>query len=312
MNINKPPQTLLIYLVFLFVLFAKQSFANSVGLSYGQQDYQVSLTNSNVILKPMGSALSLSFDLSENWLLDFDYQQWQDEQPLQQSYEVSLDIQTFGGSLNYYADNWSYGLSYSRSDVDTEVNSNRRQSNFLSEEIISSSIGGSIGYGLVNGNWFYSALVSSLYSEWDFDKLELISSLPDQAMLAPQTRREKSAGNATSLSSSISLAHFWPIDVDRGIMLGALLSWHYLLSGDSVLISRNGRNVNTSRQNMNSQRTPANSSLNSISGDDSYGQFSVYASYDLSSSWSIGFDSSINIASDYNASTWSVSVGYLF
>ncbi|MBL4941463.1 MAG: hypothetical protein JKY81_07330 [Colwellia sp.] len=296
----------------LLSLFTKQSYANSVGLSYGQQEYQLALTDSTVVLKPMGSAVSLSLDLSENWLLDFNYQQWQDEQPFQQLSVVSLDSQTFGISVNYYVDNWSYAVSYSRSDVDTEVSSNRQQSNFRSEEIISSSIGGSVGYGLAKGNWFYSALVSSLYSEWDFDKQEGVTLLSEQAMLAPPIRVEKIAGNSTSLSTSVSVAHFWSIDAERGVLLGTLLSWHYLLSGDSVLISRNGRNVNASRQNTNNQRASANASLNTISGDDSYGQFSLYASYDLSPSWSIDVDSSINIASDYNARTWSISVGYLF
>ena len=315
MTVNNS-QTFLPYcLAMLLLCLAKPSLANSVGISYGQQDYQVSLPNSTVSLKPVGSAVSLTLDLGTDWLVDFDYQQWADEQSVNNQSDLTLDIETFGSSLTYFLNDWSFSTSYSRSEIDTEYTSTRRVANSLTENITAASIGGSVAYGQAIDNWFYSALFSGLYSRWDFDKLEVINNFSGSGSsdnIATLQREEKSAGNSTSLSASLSLAHFWPITAQRGILLGGLFSWHYLLSGDTVLISRNGRNFSSVSRNVYEQRTSSNAALNTISGDDSYGQITFYVSYDLTSSLSLEFDSSVNVASDYNVRTWSLGLGYLF
>ena len=323
MTVNNPQVLLPYCLAMLLLCWAKPSLANSVGISYGQQDYQVSLpTNSNVSLKPVGSAVSLTLDLGTDWLVDFDYQQWADEQSVNNQFDLTLDIKTFGSGLTYFLNDWSFSTSYSRSEIDTDYSGKRRVANSLTENITASSIGGSVAYGQAIDNWFYSALFSGLYSSWDFDKLEVINNLSGSGSNSDSgsgsdnvsilIREEKSAGNSTSLSASISLAHFWPITAHRGILLGGLFSWHYLLAGDAVLISRNGRNFSSVSRNIYDQRAQSNAALNTISGDDSYGQVSFYVSYDLTSSLSIEFDSSVNVASDYNVRTWSIGLGYLF
>jgi len=198
----------------LLLCWAKPSLANSVGISYGQQDYQVSLpTNSNVSLKPVGSAVSLTLDLGTDWLVDFDYQQWADEQSVNNQFDLTLDIKTFGSGLTYFLNDWSFSTSYSRSEIDTDYSGKRRVANSLTENITASSIGGSVAYGQAIDNWFYSALFSGLYSSWDFDKLEVINNLSGSGSNSDSgsgsdnvsilIREEKSAGNSTSLSASI-------------------------------------------------------------------------------------------------------------
>ncbi|PAJ74774.1 hypothetical protein CJF42_08830 [Pseudoalteromonas sp. NBT06-2] len=303
------------YIIPLFLLtLSSNSNATSISVSYGQQEYQVSLQNETVNLTPVGNAVSFSTNITDNLNLNLNlnYQNWQDDRNHENRVNAEVELTTIGTSLSYYLDNWSFSSNYSQSTVDTKISGLRREINFNNENIDSASLGGSIGYGFIKGDWFYGILVGGLYSDWDFNKYQIKDSNQDHKQ--SKITSEKSSGNSSIISTSLSTAYYLPFSNEKGLMLGGLLTWNYLISGDSVLISRNGKNVNTRPISRDTSRiTNSNSaSLNAISGDDNYGQFALYASYDLGPSWSLDIDASINIASDYDAYAWSVSLGYIF
>jgi hypothetical protein len=289
--------------------------ATNLNISYGQQEYQVNFQDETVTLNPNGKGAFFGTNLTDDLSLNLDYQTWQGDKNINNRFNTDMKLDTLGASLNYYLDEWSFSLNYSQYDIDTAVYDLKKAAQTRNENTESFSVGGSLGYGFSSGTWFYGVLVSGLYSEWDFDKSQIKGKIKSNK--APKILTEKSSGDSTSISSSLSAAHYWSLSENTGVMLGALLSWNYLISGDSVLISRNGRNINTGANQRNTSRgTGARATnataLNSISGDDSYGQLAVYISYDISSSWSVDLDSSVNFESDSDAFTSSVTLGYVF
>ncbi|NQZ12998.1 MAG: hypothetical protein HRT35_38120 [Algicola sp.] len=146
---------------------------------------------------------------------------------------------------------------------------------------------------------------------------------------APQSDllTEINSGDSSSISTSFSVARFWSLTENTGVLVGAILSWNHMLSGDSVLVSSNGRNIPPNRAGQGGNNAPAvagaaggnnfnragnNNGLSSVSGDDSYGQVSFYVSYDLTESVSVDFDYGVDIGTDENDAVWSVSLGYFF
>lgn len=295
----------------LFLLtISSHSNAASIDISYGQQEYQVTLQDETVTLTPVGNAISFSSNLTDDLSMGLNYQNWQDDKNYDNRINTAVELSTVGASLNYYLDNWSFSTNYSRSEVDTKISGLKRKQNVKNENIDSSSFGGSVGYGFAINDWFYGILISGLYSDWDFDKYQVKTQ--QEEGVPPKITTEKSSGDSSSISSSLSAAYYIPLENETGLMLGGLITWNYLVSGDSILISRNGRDVNTRPNNTARNSTANSAALNSISGDDSYGQFALYASYDINDAWSVDIDTSLNIASVYDAYTWSISLGYLF
>lgn len=300
------------FTILSFFLLAISNHANaaSIDISYGQQEYQVQLQDETVTLTPVGNAISFSANLTDDFSMGLNYQNWQDDKNFDNRVNTDVTLSTAGASLSYYLDNWSFSTNYSQSEVDTKISGLKRKQNIKNENIDSSSFGGSIGYGFAKNDWFYGLLISGLYSDWDFDKYQ-VKTKRDEG-IPKKVTTEKSSGNSSSISSSLSAAYYIPLENETGLMLGGLLTWNYLVSGDSALISRNGRNINTRKNGSPRNVTTNSAALNSISGDDSYGQFALYASYDINDAWSVDIDTSINIASDYDAYTWSISLGHIF
>jgi len=298
------------FLSLFFLAISSDSNAASIDISYGQQEYQVVLQDETITLTPVGNAISFSANLTDDLSLGLNYQNWQDDKNYDNRVNADVDLTTVGTSLSYYLDNWSFSTNYSQSEVDTKILGLKRKQNINNENIDSSSFGGSVGYGFAINNWFYGILISGLYSDWDFDKYQVKA--PQKEGDPEKVTTEKSSGNSSSISSSLSAAYYIPLKDETGLMLGGLLTWNYLVSGDSILISRNGRDVNTKPNGTTRNPTNNSAALNSISGDESYGQFALYASYDINDAWSVDIDTSLNIASVYDAYTWSVSLGYIF
>jgi hypothetical protein len=325
--------------VLLFVL-SGNSYGNSVNVSYGQLKQHVSFSDEAVTLKPIGPSVSLSFDLSDEWSLDLDYHNWQDDLTVNNNFTADSDLKTISTSVNYYKDSWSFSGSYSDSTDDTELVSVRRPTKkYSTEKTASKSFGGSVGYGWVSGNLFYNFSFGAQLSDWDSNMVQANTPVnpppppepppggggqgqPPPPPPEPQTNisTEVNSGDSTSASTSVSIARYWSLSEDTGVLLGTLLSWNYVLSGDSVLVSQTGRGINQpppqpnappggGGQNIN---RAGNNGISSISGDDNYGQLSFYISYDLTSSWSIDLDTGFDIGTDENDQIWSLSLGYFF
>lgn len=330
--------------------FSSVSSADSFNLSYGQLKQHTSFFDEAVTLKPVGPSLSLSLDLNEQWSVDLGYNKWSDELTFEDIFTADSDLKTWGASVNYYLDKWSFSFSYNDSQDNSLLAGVRNpDERYRSDKTASTSFGGSAGYGWVSGSLFYNVSFGAQMADWDSTSIVRFSPVtepeppppppggggganpppPPPADDPPPPQNdlvsEVNSGDSTSISTSFSVARFWSVTEDTGVLVGGILSWNHMLRGDSVLVSSNARNIPTNRPNQGGNNAPGggaggnnfnragnNTGLNSVSGDDSYGQVSVYVSYDLTESVSVDFDYGVDIGTDENDAVWSVSLGYFF
>ncbi len=315
--------------------FSCASSANSLNLSYGQLKQHTSYIDEEVTLEPIGPSLSLSLDLNEQWSVDLGYNKWSDELTFEGLFTADSDLKTWGGSVNYYLNKWSFSFSYNDYQDDLLLASVRRpDERYRSDKTTSTSYGASTGYGWVSGNLFYNVSFGAQMADWVSTSITLNTPLPEAPPpppagepQAPQNTllTEINSGDPSSISTSFSVARFWSVTEDTGVLMGGILSWNHMLSGDPVLVSSHGRNIAPNRPNQGGNNAPAvgggvnnfnragnTTGLGSASGDDSYGQVSFYVSYDLTESVSVDFDYGVDIGTDENDSVWSVSLGYFF
>jgi hypothetical protein len=311
----------------VLLLLSTNAYADSVSVSYGQLEQEVTLQDSTVSLNPAGAALSLSVDFATNWQVSLDLQQWDDDEITQRQNDamVDVDLRTLGGSLAYYLDNWSFSTRYGVSQDDTFISSVTHPNVFRRDDSRSTSFGGSAAYGWASDNWFYNVSGGVQYSRWDLDS-EITTSQgqnppqppgQNQPSGPPQQdlQMQRTSGNSTSLNASVSIARFWSLTDNTGVLVGGLLSWNNVIDGDVVQITQNRQNQNAGGNNGgpgNANQGGNNGTLRSLSGDDNYGQLAMYISYDLTPSWSVDLDVGVDIGSEYSATSWSLSLGYFF
>lgn len=320
-----------------------QTYANSMSLSYGELKQPFIYMEQTVTFKPIGPALLMSFDLNDNWSLDFDYQSFDDALVNGNEFRSTTDLSSWGTGVTYFKDKWSLGLSYNNSTDKTYAEHARRPDEHnQKEQTDAKSFGLSAGYGWLSGEMFYNFSLSAQMSDWDTNTDETVTRPspppppppgggeppPPPPPPEPETEviRDVNSGDASSLSASFSLARYWPLQDESGVLVGGMLSWNHTLSGDSVLVSSTGRRAPPNRQGGQSGGGPrgggaggagnvnraGGNSLSGVSGDDSYGQVSFYVSYDLTENWSIDFDTGVDIGTDNNDTIWSVSLGYFW
>lgn len=324
-----------------FMLFAGcgDSFAGSMSMSYGELKQPFTYMQETVTFKPIGPSWLMSYDLNDNWSVDFDYQKWKDEKLNSDRYQGNIDLKGWGTGLSYYKEQWSFGLSYNHSTDETYAENIRRpqQQNFW-EKTKAKSWGLSVGYGWLSGDMFYNLSLSGQVSDWNSDTRETVRVPPppeppegegpppgDEPPPQFEQVRDLTSGDVSSVSASFSMARYWPMQDGTGVMLGGMLSWNHMISGESVLVSSTGRRPPPQRPRNGSRgngrgaapggldlNRAGGGNLSSASGDDSYGQVAFYVSYDLTENWSVDFDTGIDIGTDENDVIWSVSLGYFW
>ncbi len=307
------------------VLSTSYSAADSLNLSYGQLNQPYTYLDEDVSFRPVGPSLVMSFELNDNWSINADYQQW-DDSLLTDSSSFETELKGFGAGVNYYLDNWSFGLSYSDSSDETSAQSIKRPNiRNIFEHTDAQSWSLSAGYGWLSGELFYNVSMSAQWSDYRREtRLTQPKAPPPGQNPPPQPSgqvdktREFENGDITSLSSSASVARYWPLADERGVMLGAMFSWHHIFSGESVFVSHSTRGnpprnppPRAGGSNRNNRQN-SGSNLYSAAGDDSYGQLSLYLSFDLNAQWTLDLDTAVDIASDDNGVVWSFGVGYMW
>jgi len=303
------------------MLIATTSFGSNLSINYSQLAHPITLQEQNILLKPTGSAIFLSTDISEHWNIGVDYQVWQDDDNYQNLAIVDLELLTWGGSVNYYQDNWFFSTNISRSEDDLLISNPRRQENYRNENTQTTSLGALVGYNGSQGNWLYDVSIGAQYSDWDIETKQ--QKVPKDKPISSLT--EQFSDSSTSINTAFSLAHYWSLTENTGVLAGAMISWNYMLSDDDDLadsqFDSSAENSATFSRNTSrlSQRTilqPTGGSISSASritsGDDNYGQLSFYLSYDINQSLAIDFDTSLEIASDNSSQTWSAGLSYSF
>ncbi|MBT4522871.1 MAG: hypothetical protein HOC23_22960 [Halieaceae bacterium] len=309
----------------LLLLFSSAGDASSLNLSYGQLAKHVSYQDQTLSMDPAGPGLALSLDLNEQFTVDFSYHEWEDDSDILNRSAVDAELQTWGTRISYYRDNWAFSLHYYDFEDDTFVasiaNPDRRYRHDVTE---SSYFGGSVGYAWSSNRMFYSVSFGAQIGDWD----NKVTQLQDRPPPAPAPRRgppppptietEATNGDSSSLGASVSLARYWPLTENTGVLVGSLFSWNHMLSGESSLVSRNGQansppsNGPGPQGNQNAAVSGFTGDIGSVSGGDSYGQLSLYASLNIIPSWSIDFDTGFYIGTDDSDQFWSVNVAYFF
>ncbi|WDE13461.1 hypothetical protein [Thalassomonas haliotis] len=294
-------------------LVSVNSFADSLDLAYGELEQHVELQNETLLLKPSGLSLFFSHDLNPDWNISAFYQSMGDDNNTgdQPDVDVDLDLNTYGGNINYYQDNWSFSAGLSVSDDEQKITSGTLRPGSRDEETSAVSLSTSVGYGDSQGNWLYDVSLGLQYSDWEVD------TYMDVPPGGNQPQDSSRSDNSLGVNTSISLGHYWSLADNRGVLAGAMLSWSYILSGDTLSDGQNtGGAGNNSGPGSPGARTRGSrrgaTSLSATSGDDNYGQFLMYLSYDINSRWSLSLDTATEIASDYAEQSWSLNLGYAF
>lgn len=334
----------------LAILASPIAQASSISASFEGLELPTSYLDESVTLKPQGPAIAASYDINENWSIDASHHSWDDNRNHNDLFNAESDLKSTSIGLSYFDNQWSYSLSYNRSKDDSKLVSIERPNLFNRvDKTEADSYGLSIGYGWMSENWFYNGSFALQSSNWDSRSVITVPTPqpppndggsgnngggnngggnndspppPPNDQPLSETGVEVNSGDARSASASISAAKFWSIDENRGVLAGAMFSWHHTFSGQSDLVSQTGRMFNRPPSPRRSQQAVATntsngsntnvSGISSLSGDDSYGQITFYVSYDLSENWSIDFDTGFDISTEDNTQVWSVSLGYYF
>lgn len=281
------------------------SHAHNFDLGYGQLEQQVTLQNETLTLNPAGLSAFLSLDLSPDWSFSVNYQSMNDDKNENQL-NVDVELVSYGGSINYYRDNWFFSAGLSAVDDEQDVSVDGPGPGDSEEYTQSTTLSTTLGYGWNKGNWLYDFSVGAQYSDWDIDTVMEIRQ-PGQR---PETQSSSTSDNSVSINTSVSLGHYWAMSDNRGLLAGAMLSWSYILSGDSLVEQQNSTGGRGGGRNGGGPG--AGPGVGTSSGDDNYGQFLLYLSYDLNDVWSLSLDGATEIASDYSGQSWSVNLGYAF
>jgi hypothetical protein len=310
-------------IVTLLLSFTGSIQASSLNVSYGQLKQHVSYADRALTLTPTGPSLALSMDLNDHYSIDLDYQNWRDDKALLSLFKADSDLKSWGAGLNYFKDNWSYSASFNQSTDDILFSGISNDANYSNESTQSTSYGLSAGYGWAQSDRFYNLSAGLNYSDWQSTTTgQLEEPRPPSGPNAPPrppriiTIMQANDADGLSFNSSFSVAQFWSLKEDRGILVGAIVSWNYTISGDELFISQVGRNNNQGGNSAGGRQGGANNignnAISSVSGDENYGQLSLYISYDLTSSWSIDVDTGFDFGTDTNDQSWSMSLGYFF
>ncbi|WP_199610989.1 outer membrane protein assembly factor [Flocculibacter collagenilyticus] len=302
--------------------------AASVFVSAGQTELSADVGEKVVNFKPRGSSLSMSFEPSENWSLNVYLSQYSDDADL--TLDNSLPTQadynedSYGLSTTYFNEQWSYQLGYSVYQDDL-ILSNRKHEPFK-EDTRAPSYFGSVGYSWIGedsnsspfgdttlqSSTYHSISAGLQYSDWEQHQVRFAPPQHPPRLMPPQSFDNK--GNNLYVDLSYDFSLYNPLSSDAGIVWGAALSWHYLISGESNLIAINGRSINqiVSRLPKNSRTTNFINSTRASSSGSSYGVVASYISFELNKNWTVEFEVSSSIAGDNDTQAGSISVGYTF
>ena len=158
----------------------------------------------------------------------------------------------------------------------------------------------------------YDLSLTVQFTDWTIENSQAANQPPPRPGTPPATNLIKSSENTSHLSANIALARYWQLSNEQAILAGVMLAWSHQLAGNDDLTSANNppprRNNSPRTTNRGAALTPSRATA----GDDNYGQFLAYISYELNSSWSIDIESAIELATDDNNQSWGLGLSYSF
>ena len=296
----------------LVFITSSSTLANNIAINHSQLEQYISLPDEEVLLKPAGEGVFLSFDFNDNWNVNFDYQEWQDNEHAISPVSLDLTLVSFGGSLSYMQDDWYVSVSIGMSEDDVSYREDQRSADFRQDNTEVTSLSGLLGYSWLQGSWMFDVSAGAQYSDWSIENKEFNSKraqqdgeLPEEIMITEE--------NTLTINAGVSAARYWELNQQQGVLAGAMLLWRYQLSEGENLTDENiSPSGLQSRTQPTAFRNSGSNTLRATSGDDNYGQITVYLSYYINNAWSVDVDTSVEIASDNNNQSWAIGISYSF
>ena len=301
-----------VFFASLVYLTPSSTLADNITVNHSQLEQYISLPDEEVLLKPAGEGVFLSFDFNDHWNVKFDYQEWQDNEHAISPVSLDLTLISFGGSLSYVQDDWYVSTSIGMSEDDVSYRDDQRRADFRQDKTEVTSLSGLLGYNWLQGNWMFDVSVGAQYSDWSIEHKEFNSKRAQQDGKPPEEIMITEE-NTLTVNAGVSAARYWELTQQQGVLAGAMLSWRYQLSENENITDEN---IAPPRQQSRAQptafRNNGSNTLRATSGDDNYGQITAYLSYYITNAWSVDLDTSIEIASTHNNQHWAIGLSYSF
>lgn|GEM_PF-5201187 len=304
--------TCLVSLPLLCYIVSASTLANSVTINHSQLEQYISLQDEDVLLSPAGEGLFLSFDIDDNWSVQFDYQTWQDKEQAISPVSLDLTLTSLGTHISYMQDNWYIATSIGFDEDDVSYRANKSHTDKRQDNTQVTSISAVVGSNWLIDNWMFDLSMGLQYADWSIENI-MINNQRAQQDGRPPEEISKSKSDSSTVYAGLSSARYWPLTQDQGIIVGAMLSWNYQFSGDANLSTENSPAPRrTAGTQSTTSRNVSNTTSRVTSGDDNYGQIMAYLSYDITHNWSVDLDTAAEISTTYNNVSWSVGVNYAF
>ena len=297
-----------------FLIFSSVSVAGgSVGVDYLSNEVSISgFRDSNTQLESAGPGVSLAWDLSENWTINFSHSNIDSGGAKETStnrgisVEVDSESSSNGVGLSYYGDSFWAGLRYRQSEDEQRVRGSSRVNPALGLDIDqlqdSQSVTFEVGKDWLMGNWSPAVSLSISQQSLDIDRVERLDTLNVSTIEGLQ---ESLSGVDFGISASI--AYYFQLS-DSVLLAPTLGIFHRSnLSGDvsglaAYSQSRGDRTIRASQDYREKLNTPEDTSLdfglNLLAGD---------------WLWSIGtFTGLSSDAGSSGSGTWFAGLSYAF
>lgn len=285
------------------LFFAPATLANSIYVGHSSSEQVSILGDRTINLAPVGQSLYGSVDVNDNWSVNADITRLNDDVSIDNLATLSFDVNSHSMGMSYFQDTWSVYYHYSSFDDEQVVlrSNPGTQLSSSTTKVKTHSVGG--GYFWTFQETWQMSLTGALHlSDWTQTSQ---SDLPDPDR-PPQSLLE--SGESTLLSVSANLSRYIPLTESMSLTPGIFISWNDAIDSSSEVVNRNGRNVSQIRNP--DVRSQISSQV--ATGSESYGQFSVYLSIDLTENWVLDLDTSVDFGTDEDTQSWSINLGYLF
>lgn len=305
-------------LIPFFCLYSLQTNASSIAIAAGQFEQHINIGENSKTLTPKGYQVAASFGLSEHFSVSADLGQFEQEDSFSTNANIKLKKNTWGIAGNYFWQDYSVSLRYAKVSEDISVRTKRANNIAYQEEFTAPTYGFSASYSFTLGNenkeqlWYINTSFGVQHTDWELDLLRLHRPFELTSNQLTQSTGVD-AGDNTFADIGIAASHYIPYSDNNGVYFGLSLSWNHLISGETSIISRNGRSISQLLERSNSRLVNSRATYltQAVEGEE-YGLTSIFVSFDISHNWSLDLDYSTSFAADENADSAYITLAYAF
>lgn len=281
--------------------------ASNISLSATHNQDTLYIGQNTVDIESVGSSIFASIDINDNLAISANSSQQNGDTEYKEVSLVDYQADNWGLGLSYSIDDWWLSFSYGKTKESLSVERAIRDTLVYQESYTAPTYSANLGYGNFfthADSWFWSANLSVQFTDWQQDILR-----NERVDGQWQTTTGQVEGENLFANLSMSVSNYTATSEQTGYYYGSTLSWHYLLSGKSTIVAVNGystidivRNFRFINASNFSQQVDA----------EEYGMLSFYGGYDFNSALSVELALSSSFGAENNASSATLSVIYSF